>query len=213
MSLTTGLLRAYNFEGNSTDLVGGYNGTDTSVSYSTSYGKILQGVHTTGSGSYITATNTSLPLGSSSWSVCMYIKTTSSATSSLYGYGTVSSFGFRNCMLIVSGKAYFSGFGVDLDSGFTVNDGNPHTIEVTYDGTTLKIYVDGSLKNSGTVSLNVQSGTSLYIGSEPTLGSYYVGDMDMLYFWNRELTSAEALEYHNLASQYPFNNANFMSFM
>lgn len=42
-SLLTGLQNYYAFEGNSNDSVGGLNGTDTSISYSTTYGKIGQG--------------------------------------------------------------------------------------------------------------------------------------------------------------------------
>jgi hypothetical protein len=42
-TLTTGLVSYYNMQGNSNDYYGSNNGNDTSVSYSTSYGKVAQG--------------------------------------------------------------------------------------------------------------------------------------------------------------------------
>lgn len=43
VDLNDGLVNYYDFEGNSNDLVGSVNGTDTSITYSNSYGKIGQG--------------------------------------------------------------------------------------------------------------------------------------------------------------------------
>ena len=48
MALTDNLISYWKFEGNSNDSIGANNGTDTTVSYNSSYGKIGQGVNTNG---------------------------------------------------------------------------------------------------------------------------------------------------------------------
>jgi len=147
------LVRYYKFDGNSTDSVGGYNGTDNSVSYVT--GKNGNALSTSGSSSsYVQAPITGLSTGASAFSDSLWFKTTAN-TVIFYGYGTVSVFGYRHSLAIVSNKLYFSGFGADLDSGVVVNDGVWHHGVVTYNGTTLKLYIDGVLVNSGSVSLNM----------------------------------------------------------
>lgn len=200
-SLLTGLLRAYNFNGNSVDSKSGYNGSDNSISYDVAYGKIGQGAHFGGnSGSYIQAPSTNLPLGNSPFSVAVVFKTTGDGMA-FYGFGGTNPYGARNAFGVwAGGKLYFSGFGADLNSGVTVNDGTQRSAVVTYDGSTLKLYINGSLVASQSISLVVQS-TDLYIGKTSQNSDYYNGDMDMLYFWDRVLTPSEVLEYHELASE------------
>ena len=54
-----------------------------------------------------------------------------------------------------------------IDATFTYNDGNWHHIVCTYDGSTQKIYVDGSLSNSGSANNGTlkTNYNKLYIGS------------------------------------------------
>jgi len=77
-----------------------------------------------------------------------------------------------------------NGSGNWLHSAATVNDGNWHHVAGTYDGTTLKLYVDGVLSASRTVSSTIQIGTSpVYIGSRGG-GSKFAGKMYDIRFWN-----------------------------
>jgi len=80
-------------------------------------------------------------------------------------------------------------------SGTTINDGVWHTVLVTYDGTTLSIYVDGRLDNSVTQwnccnsrpsiasSLNTQ-GNTIYIGHSGWDGSLLSGSVKNVQFYN-----------------------------
>ncbi len=77
-----------------------------------------------------------------------------------------------------------NGSGNWLHSAATVNDGNWHHVAGTYDGTTLKLYVDGVLSASRTVSSTIQIGTSpVYIGSRGG-GNKFAGKMYDIRFWN-----------------------------
>jgi hypothetical protein len=66
-----------------------------------------------------------------------------------------------------------------------------HTV-ATYDGATMKIYIDGVLSNSknqtGTISTNTNS---LTIGDQPGYGEYYGGRVSGAKIYNRALTASE----------------------
>ncbi|NBO35899.1 MAG: hypothetical protein EBU89_08375, partial [Actinobacteria bacterium] len=78
-----------------------------------------------------------------------------------------------------------------LYSAATVTDGNWHHVAGTYDGATLKIYVDGTLSNSRAVTSTIQTGTTpIYIGSRGG-GSRFQGSMYELRYWNVARSAAE----------------------
>jgi hypothetical protein len=192
MNLKGGLIRAYDFDSNSIDKIGGQNGIDNNVIYSKVLGYRNLGINFSGSSSsYVIASGSGLPLSNQPFSVAVKFKSTADGIA-FYGYGTVSAEGYRNCLGIFGGgKFYFTGFGVgDLNSNIVVNDGNIHTGVVTFNGTTMKMYIDGIFKVSGTPSLNVQS-SSLYIGKTSENDGYYNGSLNYLYFWNRVLSDNE----------------------
>jgi hypothetical protein len=72
-----------------------------------------------------------------------------------------------------------------------------HTV-ATYDGATMKIYIDGVLSNSksqsGTISTNTNS---LTIGSQPGYGEYYGGRVSGAKIYNRALTASEIQQNYN----------------
>jgi len=82
----------------------------------------------------------------------------------------------------------------------------------TYNGTNLKIYVNGILK--GTAS-SPSPGTPidsrpypLYIGVSPNSNHYYYGKTDEVSIWNRALTSEEILKHYNSGVGAPVHNLN-----
>jgi len=84
-----------------------------------------------------------------------------------------------------------SGSGGWLHSSATVNDGNWHHVAATYDGSTIKIYVDGILSASRSVSATIQTGSSsVNIGSRGG-GFRFVGKMYDVRFWNVTRTASE----------------------
>ena len=76
----------------------------------------------------------------------------------------------------------------------SVDDGQWHHVAATYDGATMKVYVDGHLDGSVPHTGNGQTGTSaILIGarSDGTNASNFPGMIDELSVYNRALSSAE----------------------
>jgi hypothetical protein len=86
----------------------------------------------------------------------------------------------------------FSGQSADLYSTTTnIVDGNWHHIAVTYDGSTLRLYLDGALNNNGALTLNTTT-RMLYIGRAPVrMSEFYDGDLDDLRIYDRVLNATE----------------------
>jgi len=80
-------------------------------------------------------------------------------------------------------------------SGTTINDGVWHSVLVTYDGVTLRIYVDGRLDNAATdwnhgpgsirTTLNTQ-GNNIYLGTA-WVGHLFSGSLKNVNFYNYAL--------------------------
>ncbi len=68
-------------------------------------------------------------------------------------------------------------------------------LAATYDGTTLKLYVDGVLQSSVAAPLPYSSTQNLYIGGNPgDAAAWYVGLLDDVYVFNQALTDDEVRE-------------------
>ena len=69
-------------------------------------------------------------------------------------------------------------------------------LSMTYDGTTLSLYVDGVLVGSATVTLHAPTRTSYNLGAvDPVdIGQYVIGGF---YYWNVCLTAAQLLAFYN----------------
>jgi len=88
-------------------------------------------------------------------------------------------------------------------SGKAVDDGLWHTVLVTYDGTTMNIYVDGILDNTATISngWNTQSFSSLMntVGNKNYLGCYqdgsckFIGKLKNVVFYDYSIQSSYVL--------------------
>jgi len=97
----------------------------------------------------------------------------------------------------LDGMGFFAGFGPGwANSGVTTDirgDGQYHHIAGTYDGTTLKYYVDGVLRGSsleGSGNLP-QNNNVVDIGVYRTDNAYFSGLIDDVRIYNRALTLAE----------------------
>lgn len=75
----------------------------------------------------------------------------------------------------------------------------------TYDGTTIRIYVNGVLDASGSGSVAINTGTStVQMGGRELDGSVYPGQIDDASIWNRALSAREIRELFTLSRQgYP----------
>lgn len=220
----SGLVSYHRFEGNSLDSTDFDNdGTDTAVSYGTSYGKIGQGVHFDGSTGYIrlgTFANLGslLPLGSFTWS--FWIKTTYTAAITAFGLlntgaTTIFKINFNRDKddIYSAGKTSFAirdnaGLANGVEMSTNIYDGNWHmcTVVVTPKSHAYQWYVDGSAVTSTPRNTNDIGATSnfefpLAIGAENnrgTIGAFFPCDLDDMAIFNRALTSGEISTLYNI---------------
>ncbi len=133
-------------------------------------------------------------------SVTGWIKTTHASTSGLVHWGAAGSFSRSSFKMQNTGVLRFEYQGGGHNGVTIVNDGNWHHIAYTYDGSTIKIYVDGAedFTVSGKVLRTGEAGeTDVDIGSQLG-GSIYQGAMDDVRIFTEVLTPDEVLILSNI---------------
>jgi len=199
------LTHYYRFENNSNDSKGSINGTDVSVSYSSSYGVFGNGVNFNGSAriyfaGHFTASN-------SPFSVSFWMKSSTTGLSTIFSDGSAWDDNYAGVYLWLgdsSGKPTFmlrngAGGTSNLQSTTNVYDGNWHHIVLTCTGDTStngqKFYIDGSLNTQKTPSFNVvsPSGSYYYLGSARYDSNLYNfnGYLDDFAIFSRVLSADE----------------------
>lgn len=199
----------YRLESNSNDSVSSNNGTDTSMSYGSSYGKFSNGANFSGS-ARIAFSSTILGTGAKSISFWMKSSSASSLTT-LFSNTTwdVNNPGISLFCAGSDGKMTFQirGSGTNnSELNFTtgVYDGNRHHIVCTYTGDSTtngqKVYLDGSLHAQKTNSnTDTAPYANMVVGSARNGSNLYnyTGHIDDLAFFNRVLTSDEVSNLYN----------------
>ena len=132
------------------------------------------------SSQYAQGSDTGLPTGNGAWSVEAWIKTTSSAECGLVLWGTGGS-SRDACLTIYLGtvcfdtSTFFNNFG-----GTSINNNVPHHVALTWNGTTMLAYVDGSQAGSGyapgALNLTLGGANAAEIGSRNA--TYFDGTLD-----------------------------------
>jgi len=187
----------WRFEGNSNDSKGSANGTDTNVSYGTSYGKYGQGVHIGSSSSYINTGTT--PDFTGSFSISVWVKRgATGAVNHICGKKKAAKTRQHlHCNFLSTNAIRFGFFGDDLDTTDTFTDTtNWYHLVFTYNRTTRerKIYVNGLLNKSGTAGGDPDFGTgNFYIGTWGDLNDCFNGNIDDFALFNDVLTATEVL--------------------
>jgi len=141
---------------------------------------------------------TSLPLGNQPRTMALWFRTpqqlTQNTEAALIQYGNESSGSMFG--LIASGNApgklYFFGYSLDLAGTTTLLPNTWYFGAVTFDGTTLRLYVNGQAENSMNASgLNTQLTASGFTVGYRNAGTRWNGELDEVAIWNRALTAAE----------------------
>jgi hypothetical protein len=74
----------------------------------------------------------------------------------------------------------------------TISVGEWHHLAATYNGSALKLYVDGNLVATTRASTALSSGAfPLFIGGNPLWGEFFKGTIDEVRVYNRALTDGE----------------------
>lgn len=218
MALTDNLISYWKMDSNANDTVGSNNGTATSVTFSTGNGKINEGAGGLTTSSKIeVADHASLNM-TSAVSFAFWCNTTSTGGQ----YHTFIAKGNANGYIMrVDGAnskyEMYLKLGATLrnvKSATTIVNGSWKHIVGTYDGSTMKIYVDGSLSNSASFSGSIATTSAvLGIGHDITDGGnnvHLIGAIDEVGIWSRALTSDEVSLLYNggAGNQYPFSTGS-----
>jgi len=132
-----------------------------------------------------------------------WVKTTYGGYQSFISTGTAASSQSFNLVKYTSNIGVM-GYNNDYypssgNSGITITDGVWHYIGVTFDGTNLRMYVDGVLDNtSGTITYST-TGQNNYVARSSHAGNenFVNGSMGMVHVYNRALSGAEVLQNYN----------------
>ena len=184
----------YKFEGNSNATYGGVNGSDTNISYSTSYGKYGQGALFNGSSSKIVLNNTVMQVTTGDFTVGFSIKTSQTDAN------------YRN--IICKGGDGYNGWNLKIRSGSLIlgwddgtnantsmtgggglADGEWHNVCIIADRNVgAYLYIDGEYKGLSTFitartgSLSNSLNTTIGVWSNGTQW-FFDGCIDNVVFW------------------------------
>ena len=184
----------YKFEDNANDVTGNYNGTANNITYAT--GKFNKAAQFNGSSSYID-TNFTLP-AISSYSISFWFNTSSTDTWNDFLADNESSGSGLSSRLILAIKngTHFhvaisngSSFWQDNTSVGASDyvDGEWHHYAVAVNGTSVKLFVDGSLLHTYTSSVSAGTGgaRSITLGRLGDYnGEYFTGKLDQFRFYS-----------------------------
>ncbi|GAA3561869.1 LamG-like jellyroll fold domain-containing protein [Snuella lapsa] len=140
--------------------------------------------------------------GNNPRTVAVWVKTSNTARQGVATWGNSGTFSRNTFVINGNGTVRFEFQGGGYNSPSSVNDGAWHHIAYTYDGQSLKIYIDGVVDLSvseSRVNTAVAGDRQITIGSEGASdGSLtfrpYTGAMDDFRLYNKALTSEEIEE-------------------
>ncbi|MFA7658765.1 MAG: LamG domain-containing protein [Candidatus Gastranaerophilaceae bacterium] len=201
-----GLLGYYKLNGNLNNEASGYPLTLTgTATYTTGKYTDTQAM-TLNSSNYIMSN--SLATGANAKSTGFIFKTTS-ASNRIFTNGTVAGGTppYWGASTNANGTFHFeTGSGSNaINSTAAVNDGNWHFVMVTYDGTSLSLYIDGALVGTVTAGSLGTSPSNLYFGYESS--GETVSDVSV---YNRALTASEVSSMWN-TSPVPLTNSVWLN--
>jgi murein DD-endopeptidase MepM/ murein hydrolase activator NlpD len=183
------------FSGNTNDVSGNANnGTNNGATLTLDrLGNANSAYSFNGSSNYISATN---PVTGANYSVCAWVKTSSSGTRMDIVTGGVNNATQRTGYYLYRRSNNLAGFDMSniLGPGGTtlLNDGNWHYLVGTAETGSLKVYVDGVLQGALIETANISSGV-VNIGKEISSTFYFNGSIDEVRIYNRALAANEVL--------------------
>lgn len=223
MALTDNLLAAYNFDGNSNDSFGTNHGTDVSIVYGSSYGKINQGALIDAATDKISFADWGL--GTGDFTVSIWMKPITSlvnGTNILFCWNATSPNVYWG-LVINTGLFEINHFNGSTDNFFfsttSVSLGTYYHLVVTRAGDTVSLYVNNSLEASKIGYSTRNFGGAILNGLGNQLINGATGNYDILQIWKgKALSAGEISQLYNGGAglQYPFTtpttNSNFLMF-
>ena len=146
-----------------------------------------------GASDRITGTNPNLPQGNSPRTIEAWVRNSSGNDMTIFNYGNINVATNQIYTLHLYNGVYIIGYFNDINTGYNINDGNWHHVAVSHDGTNSRIYVDGVLINTTSITYNT-NGYDFQIGASNRNGSYLYnlsGSLDDIRVWNVARTAEQ----------------------
>lgn len=158
-------------------------------------GKVGQAFSLDGVNDYVQASDNGLPAGANPGTIVAWVKTTDGGERYFVIYGT-NDFNQLRSLAMLNGKLMTTNFGLHIQGATTINDGQFHHVAVTFDGSTYRLYVDGTLDASGSMTTNTVLSGQLRIGHNflepPHPFTFFTsGLIDEVEVYNRALSAPE----------------------
>jgi hypothetical protein len=195
--ITDGLVGHYKFEGNANDSSPSANHATEIGGPTYVAGQMGQALSVNGTDQRADAPTAPLLTGNTPQSVSVWFNQTEPANKGVLAYGDDGN-GHRFEVLLHSGvsSGHFWGGGFDtIAGGPAYTAGEWHHAVITYDGKTVRSYLDGQFGNEKELALDIREGP-LHLGSgEPDGGfviyAYFNGLVDDVGLWNRTLSQGD----------------------
>lgn len=146
-----------------------------------------------GASDRITGTNPNLPQGNSPRTIEAWVRNSTGNDMTIFNYGNINAATNQVYTLHLYNGIYIIGYFNDINTGYNINDGNWHHVAVSHDGSTSRIYVDGALINTTSITYNT-NGYDFQIGTTNRNGSYLFnlsGSLDEVRVWNVALSQTD----------------------
>jgi len=227
MALTTNLQNSYALTANSNDAVGSINGTDTSVSYTTTGGNLSANYNGTSSKTVMSGPTLT---GTGDITIVGWIRILATGADSA-GYfvsnrkASDDNIGIYNFRVDSSGKLNFwdydggaFGFSTSALSTTSLSANTWYHVAFTKVGTAGTYYLNGSSDGTTTAAANKSYSSSAThpttLGFQASDVYYFGGAMTGFQFYTRALSGAEISQLYNGGTvlQYPFATANTTNF-
>ena len=137
-----------------------------------------------------------LPTGNKPRTMSVWVKT-NGGNAIIIGYGKPDQSQYSGLYLGGDGVFVMGFWSNDCASGIVVNDGRWHHLIGTFDGETVKTYVDGKAGNTRQTTAETVVGTSLYIGQSGNSGAWFKGLINEVAIYDRALTEDEIKAYYD----------------
>lgn len=205
----TGLIHHYKLNGNSTDSAGSLDGTDSNMTYVS--GKIGNAGDFNGTTSKIILGGANGTFVGNAWTIAMWFNCDTPATADfLFACESTGPadgdddiqirISSSQLLAIVRDQAYSSNTNqLDADGGGVLVAGIWYHVAVTWDGTTLKLYKDGSFVKGDAIPAITMANTSRSrtIGHSVNGGAFFQGLIDDFRVYDTALSLAEIGSVYN----------------
>lgn len=201
-----GAIAEYKFDNTYTDVNGSMPFTSANTSFGTDrFGQANKALSRTSTAN--TAAINNLPLGALPRTISLWINSTDATNTanlrSIFTYGSYGSgaSGIFNMLFYNNGGLAFEGNGVTVVNNYTVTHNQWFHLVVTYDGSAVRIYVNGAIKHGNTRTLNTGN-TSFSLGD-------FNGLVDDLQIYNTAFSDTQVANLYNIYVTLPVSLKSF----